>query len=366
MLIIFSLNSVAYAQTPPTLSCGGSSLRHDWDVNTWPAGSLSNSYTTTGETLSVTISGDTGFFQPNTSSAPVTSNFDTGGLTPAELSLELFVDFPTVNEGVIITFNVGTAGIGVQDLQFSIFDVDFGAAQFQDQLTITGSLGGSPVSPILTAGVAHTVSGSVATGQTSAESTSSDGTLVTTFTAPIDQFSISYTNGPSAPAAPGVQAVSLHDIFTCPRLVPVIDANKAVAVYDPDNAGLYNIPGNDVIYTISASNTGTGPTDTNTIVLIDSLPPEITFYNGDIDDAGPEIHAVKFTKSDSPSLAFDFARDVKFSDAASKPASFADCNYTPAAGYDANVTFICLNPKGALDAGSPTPTFSVQFRAQIN
>ena len=362
-LIVATTHQTAVAQS---ISCGGSALRHDWDTNTWPAGSLSQSYTTSGETLSISITGDTSYFLPNTSSAPLTTNFDTGGLSPAEQSLELFLRYADVSESVTITFDVGVSGVGVEELEFSIFDLDLGASAFQDEITITGSLGGSSVTPSLTAGVSHTVSGNVATGQSAADSTSADGTLLVTFSNPVDQFVIVYSNGPSAPNPPNQQAISIHDVFTCPRLLPDISTSKTVAIYDPLGEGLHNIPGNDVIYTISASNSGTGSTDSDSIVIIDTLPAEVTFFNGDIDDTGPELNPVAFSQTNSPSLSLTYANDVRYSNAASKPSNFAACTYTPSSGYDPAVTFICLNPKGQLESGSPTPSFSVQFRSRIN
>ena len=67
-----------------------------------------------------------------------------------------------------------------------------------------------------------------------------------------------------------------------------LSANKSVELYDPQNLGLYAIPGNDVIYTISVANTGTGDVDSGSMVLIDNMPEDVVFYNGDFDDGGPE------------------------------------------------------------------------------
>ena len=64
-------------------------------------------------------------------------------------------------------------------------------------------------------------------------------------------------------------------------------------------------------------------------------------------------------------LSFTYANDVGYSDSATRPADFSACTYTPAAGYDPNVTYICFNPKGTLVADDPDPTFSVSFRARI-
>jgi hypothetical protein len=144
-------------------------------------------------------------------------------------------------------------------------------------------------------------------------------------------------------------------------------ASKTSSVFDPGAAGLYALPGNDVIYTIMITNQGGGGTDTDSLELIDALPPEVEFYNGDIDDGGPEVNPVSFTQTGTPGLTFTYASDVAFSDAAVKPASFAACSLTLplSAGYNPHVTFICFNPKGILASGAPDPDFSVSFRARI-
>jgi len=152
-------------------------------------------------------------------------------------------------------------------------------------------------------------------------------------------------------------------VTVCP-LVPDLKASKDVEIYDPSNLGLYGLPGNDAIYTISVTNEGTGSVDNDSMILIDAIPVATTFYNGDIDDGGPETNPVAFSDSES-SLSFNYATDVAFGNGAAAPATFADCTYTPISGYDPNVTFICINPKGAMASGTPDPSFSVQFRVQI-
>lgn len=80
---------------------------------------------------------------------------------------------------------------------------------------------------------------------------------------------------------------------------------------------------------------------------------------------GAETDPVSFTQSAGAGLSFTYATDVRYSNSGSVPADFASCAYTPSAGYDANVRFICVNPKGAFAAGDPDPNFSVSFRTQI-
>lgn len=143
-----------------------------------------------------------------------------------------------------------------------------------------------------------------------------------------------------------------------------LDGQKDVEIYS-GSPSIYAIPGSDVIYTIQASNNGSGPVDADTLFLVDGIPPEVTFYNGDIDDGGPLTGVVEFTETGS-GLTFTEATDLGFSNAATKPTSLAGCSYTPAAGYDPNVTFICLAPKGTMSEGTITPSeFAVSFRAAL-
>ncbi len=150
----------------------------------------------------------------------------------------------------------------------------------------------------------------------------------------------------------------------CP-LMPNLDANKTISIFDPLSLGLYAVPGNDTIYSISVTNLGTGSADMNSMLLIDAIPPETTFYNGDVDDGGPQTNPVSFSETGT-GLTLTYSTDVAYSNAAIQPTNFAACNYIPTAGYDSNVTYICINPKGAMVAGSPDPNFTVSFRVKIN
>ncbi|MDZ7629461.1 MAG: GEVED domain-containing protein [Parvularculaceae bacterium] len=144
---------------------------------------------------------------------------------------------------------------------------------------------------------------------------------------------------------------------------PTLTATKSVAVYNPGGATPFAIPGNDVVYALTVQNSGAGAVDTDTVLIIDTLPAEVTFFNGDMDGAGPAAGAILFTQSGA-GLTFSLATDVRYSNSATRPATFGACAYTPAAGYDPNVLHVCLNPKGAMAAG-PGSSFTAQFRAQI-
>ena len=143
-----------------------------------------------------------------------------------------------------------------------------------------------------------------------------------------------------------------------------ISGNKTVEIWDPAAAGIHALPGNDVIYTISTTHEDGPALDAESLFITDQVPPQVRFYNGDIDDAGPETNPVSFADNGS-GLTFDYGTDVGFSNLAAKPTAMTDCTYTPAAGYDAAVTHICIQPTGTFQSGTPDPSFSISFRAQI-
>jgi uncharacterized repeat protein (TIGR01451 family) len=143
-----------------------------------------------------------------------------------------------------------------------------------------------------------------------------------------------------------------------------MNATKSVTTYDPLVLGLYAVPGNDVIYTIEFTNLGSNTISSDTVEIIDAMPPEIEFYNGDIDDGGPETDPV-IGIDNGAGLTLTYATDVAFSKAVTKPTNFAACSDSLSAGYDPDVTFICFNPKGSMAAGDPDPSFQMQFRARI-
>lgn len=147
------------------------------------------------------------------------------------------------------------------------------------------------------------------------------------------------------------------------QAMPRLEGSKNITVYDPGAAGLYAVPGNDVIYAITVTNSGAVTTDSNSVVLIDRVPAEIAVFNGATPMFGGGV--VGWTQT-STGLTFTAGTDLRWSNAASAPANFAACTYTPAAGYDPAIKFICLNPKGAMAAGNPDPNFTIRIRARIH
>lgn len=149
-----------------------------------------------------------------------------------------------------------------------------------------------------------------------------------------------------------------------------LSGSKTITVFDPDSEGLHAIPGRDVIYTISVANSGAGPTDLDTMFLVDALPGEVEFWNGDIDAGGPDTYPgtdpVGVVQSNGAAMTFDYAADVAFSTGPGAPADFSDCSAVlPDDTYRADIRFICLRPRGQLVGGDPDPEIAFSFRARI-
>ena len=143
-----------------------------------------------------------------------------------------------------------------------------------------------------------------------------------------------------------------------------ISANKTVQPYITTGSEGYALPGTDVIYTISATHINGPSLDSETVFLADRIPSETIFYNGDIDDGGPEVNPVSFSSTAS-GLSLDYATDIAYSNLSIKPNNLTDCSYTPSAGYDSNVTYVCIQPTGIFNSGTPAPSFEVSFRTRI-
>ena len=269
--------------TPPNLTCPvADQFTHAWTApnttNGWTAGNLTDSYTAGGIPLVFTVTGDTGNTgQINGLDSPVTQITFTGGITPPEYSLGFAADHMTSAQELVLTADIDD-GIGVQALQFTVFDIDL--AGWVDRLTVTGELNGSTVFPTLTPSPRNFISGNSAIGQGgNAGGTEDTGNVTVTFNSPIDRVTIAYGNDPSAGADPDFQIMAVHEITMCPRLLADLTATKSVEVYDPANVGLYMTPGNEVLYRITVNNSGAANAEATDIDLSDTLPDNVRFVS---------------------------------------------------------------------------------------
>lgn len=165
-----------------------------------------------------------------------------------------------------------------------------------------------------------------------------------------------------------------------PQLVVVTDPPPSFTtnlshplVSDPYN-GTTNpkaIPGSVLTYSVNIGNGSPGYPDSNSVVVVQSVPPQAMLYVGDFGAAGSG--PVGFAQgSPSSGLTYAFTSLANITDdLAFSNNGGASFGYTPAPdgnGYDAAVTHIRVMPKGifAGAGGSGSPNFTLSYRVRVN
>jgi hypothetical protein len=218
----------------------------DWDIATWSNGSLTNSFdidpANPGNDITVSVTGNTAQFgtEPTGEKTPALTTNLAGGLSPVEKTLTLYIDLTNQSQSVTLTFNFSAlyAG-GVQNVSFSVFDVDFAneggnGATFQDQLRSISAtaLDGTLVAPTITTsaansltgtGLSQVVSGTATVGDTGSGSNAGNVTISFGSTA-ISSFTFTYGGGTNTKNDPTGQHIGLHDI----NFTPVPEINPAL------------------------------------------------------------------------------------------------------------------------------------------
>lgn len=149
-----------------------------------------------------------------------------------------------------------------------------------------------------------------------------------------------------------------------------LSVTKTSSIWDPAGAGLFHVPGTEVLYRVTVRNDGTGELDSDSLLIVDSLPAEVEFWNGDIDDGGANSYAdvapVGFQEISGTGVFFDPSNDLRYSTAITQPTSFGDCSSISMDGsFRPDIRFVCIRPTGTLGYGSPTPEISFVLRARI-
>jgi uncharacterized repeat protein (TIGR01451 family) len=337
---------------PPQLACPAGFTVFDWGaISGWTPGSTDNTYPYAGYgNIRFQLTND-GVYQNIAAyggQSPTVNGTITGGLSPAQTGLTVIADQANLAGEVELTITLPRSFNGVQ---FTIFDVDFFANQFSDRVEVVGSFGGNQVLPELTNGNANFVQGNVAIGDTLSADNEAFGNLVVTFEDPVDTIVIRYGNHTTAPANPGQQGISLHDLIVCDPFAALSVTKVSSLISDPVNltTNPKAIPGALVEYLISVTNNGTAATDANSVVVIDTGPVDaklcqIARVGGPVvfTDPGGSGLTYTFTAIGSTTDNLEFSNN-----------DGASWNYVPSAdaqGCDAAVTSFRLRPGGAMEA----------------
>lgn len=241
----FNIARVLFAAAVVLLS--GSNARGvvlDWDTVTWTNGSLTNSYdidpANEGNDVTVSVSGDTSRLGSEATGerTPALTTNVTGGLSPAQKTLTIFLDLTSTTQAVTIFVDF-TAFYpqGVENVSFSLFDIDWAeeggnGADFRDQLrSITATaVGGGTLSPTITTSSGNSLSGTgvnqVVNGIATIADSSANGNVLIDFgTTAITSFTFTYGSGETKKTDPTGQHMGLHDI----TFTPVPEINPALS-----------------------------------------------------------------------------------------------------------------------------------------
>jgi uncharacterized repeat protein (TIGR01451 family) len=268
----------------------------------------------------------------------------------------------------------------IRDLTLTVHDIDLSSNQYRDWLYVSGSDGTATYTPVLTtpfgtnngsgarsaAGSSLTlgpatspfnITAHQAVGTGSSGNTGTNvGDITISFAQPVTSVTLRYGNYPltSGESSTGQQGYGISAVSFCP--LPDIKVEKTSAPLATSGTDRFNIPGADVVYTITATNSGGSPVDLAGLVLTDLLPPQATFYGGDFDPAA--AGTAPFLLGAGTSGVSLTTANVSYSNN-----SGSTYGYTPSAGYDVNVDAVRFAPGGSMAANS---SFTIKFRARIN
>ena len=157
---------------------------------------------------------------------------------------------------------------------------------------------------------------------------------------------------------------------------PVITVVKSIQVIsDPVNGGVNPkaIPGAELVYTITVTNSGLGQTDPDSLFVTEPVPANMDLFVGDLGAVGSgPVAFIDGANASGFSYTFtglgNFTDDVDFSSDGG-----ATYNHVPVPdvnGYDISVpltNYLQVNPKGSFNPsdGVNHPSFMVRFRGRL-
>ncbi len=150
---------------------------------------------------------------------------------------------------------------------------------------------------------------------------------------------------------------------------PIISVVKSVTPFsDPVNVTTNPkaIPGSEMAYNITVTNSGLGTVDNGTTIITDIIPANMSMCVSLICNTP----TVVFSCSAAPpcGLTYTYATDVSYSNQPGGGAPYTYAVVPDAAGYDPNVTGVRINPGGFFNGGSvgSSPSFTLSLKMKIN
>ena len=163
-------------------------------------------------------------------------------------------------------------------------------------------------------------------------------------------------------------------VLTPESLSPSLVLTKsALTVFDPVNLGTdaKAIPGAWVEYSLTASNSGAGSPDPDSVTVTEPLPANVALFVGDID--GPNSGPVDFDDgagTAASGLGYVYGGLGDLGDSLQFSVDGLDYDYVPtgdADGFDPAVRFVRIRPTGSFAAanGGSDREFTLRFRVRV-
>lgn len=388
LLLLAGLGLVSPARG--AVSCDNANL-FSYSFNSAATGQLSyggtTSYTATSgsgatRTFSVSLS-QNGLSSATLSNGVVLPRIDSNPLSTPTGGKQLIVGGTFGGRTSAITGNTRVIQttisfpVPVRELSFTVHDLDFASNQFRDWFMVTGSNGAATYTPALSTPWGNNNSGTPtatgssvrlgpggtpalaaneAVGTAASANNATTGNVNVVFQQPVTSVTLRYGNYPFSTGenTTGQQFMGVSALSFCP--LPVLSVSKSSAPLATTGAERFNVPGTDVVYSLTVTNSGGSIVDLGSLVLTDVLPPNVTFFNGDFDPATPGMGPFELASGSSGVSLPAGGRAYSNNNGA----SYA---YDPASGYDAQVDALRLTPAGSMAANS---TFTIRFRARVN
>ena len=147
---------------------------------------------------------------------------------------------------------------------------------------------------------------------------------------------------------------------------PNLTVTKSVIIESDPLGSNFAIPEALARYTIDVENTGLGVIDANTIIITDTLDPNVALFVGDLDGAGSPFIFTDGIGADESGVNINFASLGSTTDGV----IFRDSSnniINPTGPYDPTVASFEIIFTGAMNGtgSGGTPNFNIQYRTQI-